>query len=35
MGLVWDETFVLGIDEVDQQHRSIVEHFTKFSEAVR
>jgi hemerythrin-like metal-binding protein len=35
MGLVWDETFVLGIDEIDLQHRSIVEHFTKFSEAVQ
>jgi len=35
MGLVWDSTFVLGIDEIDQQHRSIVEHFTKFSEAVQ
>lgn len=35
MGLAWDESFVLGIDEIDQQHRSIVEHFTKFSEAVQ
>lgn len=35
MGLAWDDSFVLGIDEIDQQHRSIVEHFTKFSEAVQ
>jgi len=35
MGIVWDESFVLGIDEIDQQHRSIVEHFTSFSEAVQ
>jgi hemerythrin len=35
MGLVWDNTFLLGIDEIDQQHKSIVEHFTKFSEAVQ
>ncbi len=35
MGLVWDESFVLGIEEIDQQHRSIVEHFTNFSEAVQ
>jgi len=35
MAIAWDETFVLGIDEIDEQHRSIVEHFTKLSEAVQ
>lgn len=35
MGISWDESFVLGIDEIDEQHRSIVEHFTKLSEAVQ
>jgi hemerythrin len=35
MGLMWDESFVLGIDEIDEQHKSIVEHFTRFSEAVQ
>jgi len=35
MGIEWNETFVLGIDEIDQQHRSIVEHFTGFSQAVQ
>lgn len=35
MGLAWDESFVLGIDEIDQQHKSIVEHFSNFSAAVQ
>lgn len=35
MGIEWNESFVLGIDEIDQQHRSIVEHFTSFSQAVQ
>ncbi len=35
MAIAWDETFILGIDEIDEQHRSIVEHFTKLSEAVQ
>ena len=35
MALAWDESFVLGIDEIDQQHRSIVEHFSRFSDAVQ
>lgn len=35
MAIIWDESFVLGIDEIDQQHRSIVEHFEKFSAAIQ
>lgn len=35
MGLTWDESFVLGIDEIDEQHRTIVEQFSKFSAAVQ
>ena len=35
MALTWDESFVLGIDEIDHQHQSIVEHFGKFSTAIQ
>lgn len=35
MGIAWNDTFVLGIDEIDQQHRSIIEQFTRFSEAAQ
>lgn len=35
MALVWDESFVLGIDEIDEQHRKLVEQFTRFSEAIQ
>lgn len=35
MALKWDNTFVLGIDEIDQQHKTIVEQFNLFSEAVQ
>lgn len=35
MALTWDETFVLGIDEIDEQHRTIIEQFTSFSEAIQ
>lgn len=35
MGLAWDESFVLGIEEIDLQHKSIVEHFSSFSAAVQ
>lgn len=35
MGIEWNESFILGIDEIDQQHRSIVENFTKLSTAVQ
>jgi hemerythrin len=33
MSLQWDESLVLGFDEIDNQHRSIFEHFEKLSEA--
>jgi len=35
MSLQWDESFVLGIAEIDNQHRSIIEQFQKISEAVQ
>jgi len=35
MALAWDDTFVLGIEEIDTQHQSIVEHFANFSKAVQ
>jgi len=35
MAITWNESFVLGIDEIDLQHRSIVEHFEKFSVAIQ
>lgn len=35
MALIWDDSFVLGIDEIDEQHRTIVEQFTSFSEAIQ
>jgi hemerythrin len=35
MAISWDESFVLGIDEIDQQHRSLVEHFEKFSASIQ
>jgi hemerythrin len=35
MAITWDESFVVGIDEIDQQHRSIVEQFEKFSAAIQ
>lgn len=35
MALQWDQSFVLGIDEIDQQHRTIVEQFASFSEAIQ
>lgn len=35
MALTWDETFVLGIDEIDEQHRTIIEQFASFSEAIQ
>jgi len=35
MSLQWDESLVLGIDEIDNQHRSIFEHFEKLSEAAQ
>ncbi|NTV15114.1 MAG: hemerythrin family protein [Desulfobulbaceae bacterium] len=35
MALQWDESLVLGLEEIDDQHRSIFEHFQKMSEAVQ
>lgn len=35
MSLKWDETLVLGFDEIDNQHKSIFEHFIRLSEAVQ
>lgn len=35
MALQWDESLVLGLDEIDDQHRSIFEHFQKLSDAVQ
>lgn len=34
MALEWDESFVLGIEEIDNQHRMIVDKFNEFSQAV-
>ena len=34
MSLKWDETLVLGLEEIDSQHRSIFDHFQTISEAV-
>ena len=33
MSLRWDETMVLGIAEIDEQHKTLVEKFTELSEA--
>ena len=33
MSLRWDETMVLGIEEIDDQHKTIIEKFTWLSEA--
>lgn len=35
MPLQWDESLVLDLAEIDNQHRSIFEHFQKMSEAVQ
>lgn len=35
MPLRWDDSLVLGIDEIDNQHRSIFEHSEKLSEAAQ
>lgn len=35
MSIKWNETFVLGIDEIDTQHKSIIENFEKFSAAIQ
>lgn len=33
MSLRWDETMVLGIADIDEQHKTILEKFTELSEA--
>jgi hemerythrin-like metal-binding protein len=35
MALQWDESLILGFDEIDNQHKSIFEQFEKLSEAVQ
>lgn len=35
MAIQWDDTLVLGIEEIDSQHKSIIEHFEKLSEAAQ
>jgi hemerythrin len=35
MGMEWNESFVLGIEEIDQQHKMIVERFRELSDAVQ
>lgn len=35
MALAWDDSLLLGLDEVDRQHRSIYEQFARMSEAVQ
>ena len=35
MSLQWDESLVLGIDEIDNQHKSIFVRFEKLSEAAQ
>lgn len=34
MSLLWDESLVLGIEEIDNQHRAIFEQFELLTEAV-
>ncbi len=35
MALQWDESLELGFEEIDSQHKGIVEHFGKLSEAAQ
>ena len=35
MALVWDDSLLLGLEEVDLQHKSIFEQFARFSEAIQ
>jgi hemerythrin len=35
MTLQWDESLVLGFEEIDNQHRSIFEQFQKLSDAIQ
>lgn len=34
MSIQWDESLSLGIEEIDNQHKSIIEQFARLSEAV-
>lgn len=34
MSMEWNESFVLGIEEIDEQHKMIVEHFRMLSDAI-
>jgi hemerythrin len=35
MALQWDDSLILGIEEIDNQHKSIFKHFSRLSEAVQ
>jgi hemerythrin-like metal-binding protein len=35
MSLQWDDSLILGLDEIDSQHKTIFEHFEKLSEATQ
>ena len=35
MALQWDESLLLGFEEIDNQHKAIFEHFVKLSEAAQ
>ena len=35
MSIQWDDSLILGIEEIDNQHQSIVGHFSKLSEAAQ
>jgi hemerythrin-like metal-binding protein len=35
VAITWNESFVLGIEEIDKQHQSIIENFEKFSIAIQ
>ena len=35
MSLKWDDSLTLGIDELDRQHKSLIESFQKLSESVQ
>lgn len=34
MSLQWDDSLILGIEELDKQHKTLVDNFTRLSEAV-
>lgn len=35
MSVHWDESLILGFEEIDNQHKSIFDHFEKLSDAVQ